>query len=65
MENGDRSYQKGATGHLVHLYIADTKRFRSVIAERCSVTVAVVSNDQLIATAKWHCVVRNTENCWC
>jgi len=38
-------------------------------AERCSqrlaaLTLAVVSNDQLLATAKWHCVVRNTSNCW-
>jgi hypothetical protein len=38
-------------------------------AERCSqqlaaLTLAVVSNDQLLATAKWHCVVRNTLNCW-
>jgi hypothetical protein len=70
MENGDRSYKTGNTGHLVHLigggHEAVQKRNSGAgITERCSqqlaaVALPVVSNDQLLATAKWHCVVRNT-----
>jgi hypothetical protein len=61
---------------IVDTWFIYTLRTRSVsernsgagIAERCSqqlaaVTLAVVSNDKLLATAQWHCVVRNTSNC--
>ena len=75
MENGDRSYKKANTGHLVHFIRGGSETVQernsgAGITERCSqqvaaVAQAVVSNDQLLATAKWHCAVRNTANCWC